>query len=145
MLTKRQNLLETIHGGNPDRFVNQYEYMTLVMDPILLGALGNCPKGGSAVNGWGVTIEFPDYVPGPFPNTSEELRVIKDVTKWRDYVKTPPLEYPEEAWAPFDAKSGLCTIIYCNRPTFPRTASFPPRAPIVHRPRQALSAHRLLA
>ena len=25
MLTKRQNLMETIRGGNPDRFVNQYE------------------------------------------------------------------------------------------------------------------------
>ena len=25
MLTKRQNLLETIHGGKPDRFVKQYE------------------------------------------------------------------------------------------------------------------------
>ena len=24
MLTIRQNLLETIHGGHPDRFVNQY-------------------------------------------------------------------------------------------------------------------------
>lgn len=101
MLTKRQNLLETIRGGNPDRFVNQYEYMALVADPIFLGALGNCPKGSTSVNGWGVTIEFPDYVPGPFPNTSEELRVIKDITKWRDYVKAPAVEYPEEAWAPF--------------------------------------------
>ena len=25
MLTKRHNLLETIHGGHPDRFVNQFE------------------------------------------------------------------------------------------------------------------------
>ena len=28
MLTIRQNLLETIHGGHPDRFVNQYEFRT---------------------------------------------------------------------------------------------------------------------
>jgi uroporphyrinogen-III decarboxylase len=103
MLTKRQNLLETIHGGNPDRFVNQYEYLGLVADPIFLGALGNCVKGQTSVNGWGVTIEYPDNVPGPFPNTSEELRVIKDITKWRDYVKAPPIEYPDEAWAPFKA------------------------------------------
>ena len=27
MLTIRQNLLETIHGGHPDRFVNQYEFL----------------------------------------------------------------------------------------------------------------------
>ena len=101
MLTKRENLLETIRGGTPERFVNQYEYMALVADPVFLGALGNCPKGQTSVNGWGVTIEFPDYVPGPFPNTSEELRVIKDITKWRDYVKAPSTDYPEEAWAPF--------------------------------------------
>ena len=101
MLTIRQNLLETIHRGHPDRFVNQYEYMALLADPILLGGLGNCPKGGSAVNGWGVTIKFPDYVPGPFPDTSEELRVIKDITHWKDAVKAPELHYPEEAWAPF--------------------------------------------
>ena len=25
MLTKRQNMLEVIRGGNPDRFVKQYE------------------------------------------------------------------------------------------------------------------------
>ena len=31
MLTKRQNLLETIHGGNPDRFVNQYEAFKMIM------------------------------------------------------------------------------------------------------------------
>ena len=31
MLTIRENLLETIRGGKPDRFVNQYEYMELVL------------------------------------------------------------------------------------------------------------------
>lgn len=32
MLTKRQNLLETIKGGNPDRFVKQYEFMNIIME-----------------------------------------------------------------------------------------------------------------
>jgi hypothetical protein len=32
MLTKRENLLETIKGGNPDRFVNQYEFMEIIME-----------------------------------------------------------------------------------------------------------------
>ncbi len=101
MLTIRENLLETIHGGNPDRFVNQYEYLGLVFDPTVLAALGNCPKGSTSKNGWGVTIEFPENVPGPFPNTSPELVVIKDITKWKDYVKAPEVKFPEEAWAPF--------------------------------------------
>ena len=35
MLTKRQNFLETIRGGNPDRFVNQYEFLEMMRgDPI---------------------------------------------------------------------------------------------------------------
>jgi len=31
MLTKRQNLIETIKGGNPDRFVKQYEAFAMMM------------------------------------------------------------------------------------------------------------------
>lgn len=34
MLTPRENFLETIRGGKPDRYVNQYEYMALMMSPI---------------------------------------------------------------------------------------------------------------
>ena len=34
MLTIRQNLLETIHGGHPDRFVNQYEFLKIIQNPL---------------------------------------------------------------------------------------------------------------
>ena len=101
MLSVRQNFLETIHGGKPDRFVNQFEFMTMGFDPISMVALGNCPKGETAINGWGVTIQFPEHVPGPFPDTSPEKVVIKDIEHWRDYVKAPPTTAPESAWAPF--------------------------------------------
>ena len=30
MLTKRENLMETIQGGHPDRYVNQYEAFHIV-------------------------------------------------------------------------------------------------------------------
>ena len=30
MLTPKQNMLEVIKGGNPDRFVNQYEAVQLL-------------------------------------------------------------------------------------------------------------------
>ena len=33
MLTKKQNLLETIRGGHPDRYVNQYEAIAMVYGP----------------------------------------------------------------------------------------------------------------
>ena len=32
MLTPKQNMLEVIKGGNPDRFVNQYEAVLLHTD-----------------------------------------------------------------------------------------------------------------
>ena len=32
MLTAKENLLECIRGGNPDRFVNQYEFIKLRMN-----------------------------------------------------------------------------------------------------------------
>ncbi|WP_130180465.1 uroporphyrinogen decarboxylase family protein [Blautia producta] len=101
MLTIKQNLLETIHGGEPDRFVNQFEYLAMVSNPALMASMGSCPQGSTSRNGWGVTIAYPLNVPGPFPMTKGDLVVVKDVARWRDYVKAPPTRFPEEAWKPF--------------------------------------------
>ena len=68
MLTKKQNLLETIHGGKPDRYVNQYEYMhVLLSDPFNL--YDPYPEYGqlNVTNGWGITLSWPEGTPGPFP------------------------------------------------------------------------------
>lgn len=105
MLTKRQNLIETIKGGNPDRFVNQYE--ALICQPPPFGMIMRNPvnegnpmpmPGGKTVNGWGVTVEWQEGQPGAFPVHDDEHKVIKDVTKWRDVIKSPPLDYPQAAW-----------------------------------------------
>jgi hypothetical protein len=108
MLTKRQNLLETIRGGSPDRFVNQYEAFTcqdsmfgmILGDPVQMASPFPAP-GGQAVNGWGVTITWPENVPGPFPVHDDEHKVLKDITKWKDVVKAPRLDYPQEEWDKF--------------------------------------------
>ena len=100
MLTIRQNLLETIRGGKPDRFVNQYEYMRMVSNAISRGRSGQCPKGGMMVNDWGVTISWPEHVIAPFPLHTPETILLKDVTKWRDVVKAPdPNSFTDEEWA----------------------------------------------
>ena len=39
MLTPRQNFLETIHGGHPDRFVNQFDFMENII--VALGDSGS--------------------------------------------------------------------------------------------------------
>ncbi|QSX08462.1 uroporphyrinogen decarboxylase [Alkalibacter rhizosphaerae] len=109
MLTKRQNLLETIRGGNPDRFVNQYEafmctdaiYGMIMGDPISAQGERPMPGGEPKKNAWGVTYAWPENVPAGFPVHDQEHKVIKDITKWKEVVKAPKTDFPPEAWAPF--------------------------------------------
>jgi hypothetical protein len=108
MLTRRQNLLETIRGGKPDRFVKQYEALHLLMgpnyspgNPISAGNPGPAP-GTEAVNGWGVTISWKNAaLPGPFPVHDDAHKVLKDITRWKDVVKMPRTDYPPEDWEPY--------------------------------------------
>ena len=99
MLTKRQNMLETIKGGNPDRFVNQFEALEFSgQTPYGNRWRGFIEPGSEAVNAWGVTICYQEGTPGPFPVHDDEHIVLKDVTKWKETVKIPSLDYPLSEW-----------------------------------------------
>ena len=101
MLTKRQNLLETIRGGKPDRFVNQYEAFEFVLnDPFALRFPGPKPGEMEVEVGWGVTKQWPAGFPGAFPVHDEAHIVCKDLANWRDYVKAPPAVFSDEEWEP---------------------------------------------
>ena len=108
MLTVRQNLLETIKGGNPDRLVNQYEFMHNIRDPVM-GLVGNPGPGqGTKVNAWGVTYSWEPGWPGQIPvHIPTDLIVIQDMEDWKSYVKRPPVKVDEATWEPFvaDAES----------------------------------------
>lgn len=106
MLTKRQNLLETIRGGHPDRFVNQYEAFAMQLGTPF-GMDNPNPKYGelNVVNAWGITKSWPIGTPGAFPVHTPDKIVIKDIENWRDYLKVPNVVYPAEAWAPFIAEA----------------------------------------
>lgn len=97
MLTKRQNLLETIKGGNPDRFVKQYEFLNLIMEAAMLDK--NEP-GKSIKGSWGVTFSWPEGQLGPFPVHDDEHFVVKVITKWKETVIAPPIPTSDEFWAP---------------------------------------------
>ena len=107
MLTKRQNLLETMKkDGKPDRFVNQYEaFGMLIGSPF--GNRNPNPKYGehNVVNAWGVTKSYPIGTPGPFPVHTPDKIVIKDIEEWQKYVKVPRVVYDAEEWEPFIAKA----------------------------------------
>ncbi|TGE31473.1 uroporphyrinogen decarboxylase family protein [Desulfosporosinus sp. Sb-LF] len=97
MLTKRQNLMETIKGGNPDRFVNQYEFMNIILEAPL-GLEFN--YGQRWKDQWGITWNWPEGQIGMFPVHQDGNKVLKDITEWKKYVKIPPIATSDEAWAP---------------------------------------------
>ena len=102
MLSVKENLLETIHGGKPDRFVNQYEYMELIIDPIVMAFGDDVDKGKERINEWGVKIRFPDGTPGPFPACEGDDKLIKDITEWKSVLSKArmPESFPDEEWVP---------------------------------------------
>ena len=103
MLTKRQNMIETMKvGGHPDRFVNGYEALGLVMGSPF-GKRNPNPKPGelNVVNAWGITKSWPKGTPGAFPVHTPEKIVIKDIEEWQKYVKVPRVKYDAEEWEPF--------------------------------------------
>jgi uroporphyrinogen-III decarboxylase len=118
MLTKKQNFLETIRGGKPDRFVNQYEFLNICFagDPIT-GAFPMAMPGQEAKIAWGVTYRWQEGQPGGFPVHDAEHKVLKDITKWKDVVHPPKTDYPAAAWEPaiaamekVDREEGYATL-----------------------------------
>ena len=103
MLTAKQNLLETIHGGKPDRFVNQFEPFGLLWMCDPLSVLYPLPlPGQESKNAWGVSYLFKDGSPAAMPYHDKEHTVLHDVTRWREAVKAPSLDFPESAWQASD-------------------------------------------
>ena len=103
MLTKRQNMLEVVRGGKPDRFVKQYEALAFVMNtpyaaqyPLMPAKPGDPPVRCA----WGYYNAWPAGQPGAFPMHDAEHIVCPDVTEWRKYVKAPEINYTEEDWKP---------------------------------------------
>ena len=93
--------METIRGGSPDRFVNQYEAFRLIQNP--LGGHNPNPKYGemNVKNAWGITRSWPKGTPGAFPVHTPEKAVIKDICRWRDYVHAPSVKFSDAEWEPF--------------------------------------------
>ena len=110
MLTPKQNMLEVIKGGNPDRFVNQYEAVQLLFHPFMYANPLLQPGQENVVNAWGVTNTFPKGVPGSFPVHTPDKIVVKDIEDWKDYVHAPSLKFTQDQWdmvkAQYDAVDG---------------------------------------
>ena len=97
MLSIKDNFKETINGGNPDRFVKQYEFMDIILEAP--GKFFGEP-GTQFLDDWGITWEWPVGQIGQFPVHDAEHIVIKDVTDWKNQLKVPSVMYTEEEWKP---------------------------------------------
>ncbi len=98
MLTPRENLMEVIKGGKPERFVEQFEAFGMIYTAC--NRHRNNPKYGelNKINSWGVTVSWAEGQPGAFPVHKPETIVVKDIEDWKEYVKAPSLIYPESDW-----------------------------------------------
>ena len=100
MLTAKQNMREVVLGKNPERYVNQYEALTLLFHPFILFSNPIVTEGMMNIpNAWGVYNSFPKGTPGNMPVHTPDKILIKDITHWRDYVHAPSLDFTDEQWA----------------------------------------------
>ena len=98
MLTAKQNMHECVFNGKPDRYVNQYEAISLLFHPYMFMYPGAQLGGPPVVNGWGVTNVWPEGTPGGFPVHTPDKIVIKDIEHWQDYVHAPSIDAPQGLW-----------------------------------------------
>ncbi|MDR1573374.1 MAG: uroporphyrinogen decarboxylase (URO-D) [Clostridiales Family XIII bacterium] len=122
MLSPRDNFLETIkRDGKPDRLVNQYESIAMILpDPILMHSREGAARGKIFTDTWGVTYEWPENQPAAAPMHTDENRVIKDILNWRESLRIPdPLaNCTEQEWeeaaaraAEIDRSRYLATVL----------------------------------
>ena len=102
MLTAKQNMLEVIKGGNPDRFCNQFEAIQLLFHPFFTKSPSPQYGQENIVNAWGITNSWPLGTPGAFPVHTPEKVVIKDIEDWKEYVHAPSLKFTDEEWGVFE-------------------------------------------
>ena len=108
-MTAREIFLELLKpDGRPERQLVQYEALQMALGDPIGGYLhqGRRP-GATIVDRFGTVIEWPENAPGSMPHVTEENKVIKDITRWRDYVHAPDIIAncsDEEAWAVFRTK-----------------------------------------
>lgn len=108
MMTPKEILLEMLRpDGKPDRQLVQYEALQMALgDPIGRYLHQGRMPGATITDLWGTVIEWPADAPGSMPHVTDENKVIKDITHWRDYVHAPDIIAncsDEEAWANYRA------------------------------------------
>jgi hypothetical protein len=107
MLNATQNFLETIKpGGRPDRLVRQFEGTAFMpFDPVNKYVRSERYEGMPPnKDRWGTTMVWPKGDVAAMPLVNEETKVIRDITRWRDFTNVPDVIANcsrDELWEPF--------------------------------------------
>ena len=101
MLSAIENLKETMkRDGHPDRFVNQYEFLHILLPDLYY--MGNRPRkpGSEGCDGYGVFWRFREGQMGPLPVHDAEHTLIQDVCCWDEKLTRFPAAPEDPAyWA----------------------------------------------
>ena len=100
MFTPREQFLKHVRNDDPRWIGDLYNCFNLEQGPgvpYLLDAAAlahmRTGKGGIDVpDAWGVVWDWPDDQPGPTPNSAGDKKVIKDITRWREFFDFPDLD-----------------------------------------------------
>ena len=108
-MTAKEIFLELLKpDGKPERQLVQYEALQMALgDPIGRYLHEGRMPGATITDRWGTVIEWPADAPGSMPLVTEENKVIKDITRWREYAHAPEFishSSDAEDWERFRAK-----------------------------------------
>ncbi|MCL2401633.1 MAG: uroporphyrinogen decarboxylase (URO-D) [Oscillospiraceae bacterium] len=100
MPTPRENFLRLVNNDNPRWLGDPFNCFNIPAGsgpPYILDATahahGRTTKGGVDVpDAWGVIWDWPDDQPGPTPNNHGDKKVVKDITRWREFFDFPSLD-----------------------------------------------------
>ena len=83
-MTAKEIFLEMLKpDGKPDRLLDQYEALCLwLFDPVNGYLMNGRGPGTTRKDHWGVTISWPEDHPGQQPITTDDLKVLKDITQF---------------------------------------------------------------
>ncbi len=100
MYSEKENFIRTIKGDNPDHIVVQWgPLMPVMKEPCYKYTRGNRVRGTNSIDRWGVHIQWPQDQPAAMPHVTEETKVVKDIIRWREYIKVPDItKEAAEGW-----------------------------------------------
>ncbi len=110
-MNKKEQFLSVLKNEKPIKWMG-YAFNAFpdirfhcVIDPITIWDILFI-SGENVLDNWGVVHRFLPGDPGIIPMVTKDNQVIKDITKWRDYVKFPKI--PDLDWS--DAKKAIDEI-----------------------------------